>query len=118
MTAADQRTEHESTMRPGDAPRSMWAGLVVGLLAFVLKLTFSSTSTVNGEMVECSFFDAGALLAAGVCLLCGILAVSGKLRRPGRFPMHAGVVLGVSGVVLLLAVVHVLRAFGVVGGIC
>lgn len=32
--------------------------------------------------------------------------------------MHAGVVLGVSGFVLLLAVVHVLRAFGIVGGIC
>ena len=40
------------------------------------------------------------------------------LRRPHHFPMHAGVVLGVSGFVLLLAVVHVLRAFGIVGGIC
>ncbi|WP_259883595.1 hypothetical protein [Brachybacterium paraconglomeratum] len=40
------------------------------------------------------------------------------LRRPHLSPMHAGVVLGVSGFVLLLAVVHVLRAFGIVGGIC
>ena len=117
MTAG-QRFEDQSTMRPGDAPRSLWVGLVVGLLAFVLELTFSSTRTVNGAMVECSYFDAGALIAAGVCLLCGILAITSTLRRPHHFPMHAGVVLGVSGFVLLLAVVHVLRAFGIVGGIC
>ena len=40
------------------------------------------------------------------------------LRRPHHSPMHAGAVLGASGFVLLLAVVHVLRAFGIVGGIC
>lgn len=39
------------------------------------------------------------------------------LRRPHHSLMHAGVVLEVSGFGLLLAAVHVLRAFGIVGGI-
>ena len=60
MTAG-QRFEDQSTMRPGDAPRSLWVGLVVGLLAFVLKLTFSSTRTVNGAGTrECSKNEAAA----------------------------------------------------------
>lgn len=118
MTDTEARTESTSTMHPRDAPRALWVGLVVGLIAFVVKLSFSSTSSVNGVMTQCTYFDAGALIAAVVCLLCGVLAIVRKLRSPGRFPMHAGVVLGVSGLVLLLAVVHAVRAFGIIGGIC
>src|SRR5699024_12301790 len=89
MTSPDAQTESTSTMRPGDAPRSMWVGLAVGLLGFVVKLSFESVSSVHGEVAQCSYFDAGALLAAVVCLLCGILAIVRKLRSPARYPMHS-----------------------------
>lgn len=114
----DQTTTDRPTMKLGDAPKALWIGLIVGLAAFVVKLSFSATSSTNGVMTSCSYFDVGALAAAVVCLMCGILSAVARYRRPGRYPFTAWLVYLFSAVLVLLSVVHALRAFGIVGGIC
>lgn len=118
MTTSHDTTEHESTMNLRDAPKSMWVGLIVGLVGLVVNMSFTSSQSVNGVVTQCTSINIAAFLAAAVCLLCGIRTISGKLRRPGRYPMHAGIVLGAGGVILLLAIVHVLRGIGILSGAC
>lgn len=113
-----QQDTPESTLRLGDAPKALWVGLIVGLVAFVVKLSLSSISSTNGVMTSCSYFDPFALFAAAVCLICGIVSAVKRVRRPGRYPFAAWLVHLLSGVLVLLAIVHALRAFGIVGGIC
>src|SRR5690606_12415738 len=54
----DARGQFRVTMHPADAPKSLWVGLVVGLLAFVVRITSQTMYTAPG-VSECSFTDYG-----------------------------------------------------------
>ncbi|ATG50383.1 hypothetical protein CFK38_01725 [Brachybacterium vulturis] len=117
MTNARTTTDR-STMKLGEAPKTLWIGLVIGLIAFVVNLSFSSTSSENGVMTSCSYFDIAALGAAVACVVCGIASAVQRLRRPERYPFTAWVVYLLSAVLIVLSVIHALRAFGILGGPC
>lgn len=114
----EQTTTDRSTMKLGDAPKTLWIGLVIGLIAFVVNLSFSSTSSENGVMTSCSYFDIAALGAAVACVLCSIVSAVQRLRCPERYPFTAWVVYLLSAVLILLGAIHAMRAFGIVGGPC
>lgn len=118
----DETPTQPTTNNPKALPTPFWAGLVFGLLGFVISMSSSSSRTVNGEVVDCSYMDLFPLLAAvvvGVCAVAVGKAAFAKnnpwsqLARPTR-----ALVFGASAVLLVLAVVHVLRGLGMIGGPC
>lgn len=105
-------------MQISQVPKLAWAALVVSVLGFVVSLSSSSTVTTNGVVTSCSTFDLAPLLAAGVSLVLAIAAYGERRRKhvDARLPMpwmH-----GITALVTALAVVHVLRALGVIGSAC
>lgn len=98
---------------PPPATAGGWsATLIVGIVAAAVgfaEISFSSSRTVNGVVVECSYVNLAPWLFGPVALVCGVVG----LARLGRTPMTAGrdKVLGV--VCVVLGAVHLLRAFGV-----
>ncbi len=113
----DARGQFRVTMHPADAPKSLWVGLVVGLLAFVVRITSQTMYTAPG-VSECSFTDYGALVAAAICLLCGVSAIVRTVRGVDRVRMNPAVVHGVSALLLVLSVIHLLRGLGIVASAC
>jgi uncharacterized protein len=82
------------------------AALIFVALPMVFSLSSSSTRTVNGVLVEASFFDPVAVVAGAVGLLCALLlGIMGRGARRGRWAMA----------VILMAVGarHVLHGLGV-----
>lgn len=121
MTRTDIRTDargqYRVTMHPADAPKSMWAGLVIGLAGFLLHITTSMESTLGGTY-ECSSTDYAPFLIAALCLLFGIPALVRTLRGTDRVRMNPGVVYGVTALVLVLGVVHLVRGFMLIDALC
>ncbi len=107
-----------TTMSPRDVPTPLYVGLGIGLLGFFVKITSLATSTVNGQIQSCSYVDYGAMLVAVACLLCGGLGIARRRSRPFSHPVHPGVVYALAGVLVVFAVIHLLRGFGVIGGLC
>ena len=96
-------------------PTPSKVGLALCLVGFVFRLTCSSSTTENGELVSCSYFDAGALMIAGGILWCAGVTGSGlgaADEGEARFRR------GVTAVLLAFAVLHALRGLGVIGGPC
>ncbi|MDT0200315.1 hypothetical protein [Nocardioides sp. AE5] len=92
---------------------------ILAVLAFFISLSASSSSTVNGEVTSCSHFDVFALGVAVICLVGGALLgwYAVRPRNPDDRsvrPWHA--VLGIA--LVLVSVVHAVRAFGIIGGPC
>lgn len=121
MTRTDIRTDargqYRITMHPADAPKSMWAGLVIGLVGFFVHIT-SSTESNAGGVYQCSSTDYAPFLVAALCLLFGIPALVRALRGTDRVRMHPGVVYGVTALVLVLGVVHLVRGFALIDALC
>ena len=92
------------------------AVIVAGIGGFVIRL---SSTTVSGG--DCSYIDIGALGAGVICGVAGVVAL--VTRSAGRgsadgsgWSMTPDRVLGLVGV--LLAVVHLMRGVGAIGGPC
>lgn len=121
-TTEDQTPTQPTTHSPKALPKAFWFGLGVALVGFVVHISSSSTRTVNGEMVECSYLDIFALLAAVVAAVCAVAVAKAGLARPNPWSKLArpsrGLVLAGSAVLVVLAVVHVLRGVGMIGGPC
>lgn len=114
----DQVITDGPTRKLRDAPKALWVGLIIGLLAFIVNLSFSTSSSHNGVVTSCTYFDVAALGAAVACVICGIVAAVQRFRSPGRYPFTAWAVYLLAAVLLLLAPLHALRAFGIIGGVC
>jgi hypothetical protein len=73
------------------------------------EISFSSSRTVNGVVVECDYVNLAPWLFGPVALVCGVLG----LVRAGRNPVTAGRDRALGLVCVTLAAVHLLQAFGV-----
>lgn len=121
-TTEDETPIQPTTNSPTALPKPFWVGLAFALAAFVVHLSSTRTSGVNGVVVECSYMDYFALLAAVAVAVCAVAVAKAafarhnpwsKIARPTR-----GLLFGASAVLLVFAVVHVLRGLGMLGGPC
>lgn len=123
-------SEHATTTKPPTTtthdPRRLptayrW-GLGVGLVAFVVKVTTMTSHSVNGEIVECSYLDYFGFVAAAVLVGCAVLGIKRSRAMwtswTSRVVPSTPLVVGATAVLLLLAVVHLLRGLGMIGGAC
>lgn len=96
-----------------DTPRPFWIGLAVGILGFALDITYRSTTTHNGAVTSCSSINIAGFVIAAIVLGAAWATSSpnaGYVRRTLAAPVR-----GCLAVVLVaLAVIHVLRGFGLI----
>jgi len=104
-------------MRISNVPKAYWVALVIAALGFVVSFSWTQTSSIDG-VAACSFLDLGPILAALASLgLVGVAIAQQRRRHPNaRVPMPW--IVGGSALVAAIAVVHVLRGVGILGGPC
>lgn len=87
---------------------------VLAILGFFVTLQSLSTTSRNGVIQTCSFFDIGAVLLGAGAVLFGVIGLAGgNDQSEGR-----GASLAICGIGVAVGVYHVLRGVGVVGGPC
>lgn len=119
MTTKDPRTLlPEPTTSLRDAPAAHYVGLAIGVIAFVVSFSSQTTRTVNGIQTVCTYQDYGAMIAAALCLLCAGLGIQQRRSHPYQYPVKPWIVHVLAAVLVILAVVHTLRGFAVIGGPC
>lgn len=119
MTVKDpQPLLPEPTTRLRDIPKAIYAGLVIGALGFFVSLTSWTSASVNGVQTACSYQDYAAMIAAALCLVCAVAGIVQRRKHPYRYPVQHWIVYALAGVLTVLAVVHALRGFAVIGGPC
>ncbi|MGP9683345.1 hypothetical protein [Brachybacterium sp. AOP3-A1-3] len=119
MTAKDaQPLLPEPTTSLRDIPAALYTGLVIGVLGFVVSISSTATTTVNGVQTTCSYQDYGAMIAAAVCLVCAVAGIVQRRKHPYQYPVKQWIVIALAGVLTVLAVVHALRGLAVIGGPC
>jgi hypothetical protein len=89
------------------------AGIVAGIVPFVISMSSSSVQTVNGRVTSFSYSDPVAIGGGIVAALFGLVAAATLLRHtePAKRPLR---------ILLCLALVgggafHILRGFGIAG---
>ncbi len=95
-------------------PTAIRAAGIAALLGFVVRCSSTTSTRSNGRLVECSYTDAGALLAGVVAVVGGLVGIALSVRRTE----DRAVLLAVSAVSVALGVVHLLRGVGTIGGPC
>jgi hypothetical protein len=98
-------------------PRATKATIICGILGWILDLSFSSQTTANGVVTSCSHFGLGAVAFGVGGLVTGAQSMVLGLRdrvSEGLKPRVIGI--GIGGVAM--ALVHLLRGFGVILGPC
>ncbi|MGO1976756.1 hypothetical protein [Brachybacterium tyrofermentans] len=108
----------EPTTSLRDIPPALYTGLAIGVLGFVVSLSSTTTSEVNGIQTACSYQDYGAMIAAALCLVCAVSGIVQRRKHPYQYPVQQWIVHALAGVLAVLAVVHALRGFAVIGGPC
>ena len=88
--------------------------MVFALLGFVVRCSSTSSSSRNGQLTECSYVDAGALLFGAASVVAGLIGVGASLRRTD----DKALMLGISLVSVLVGIVHLMRGTGTIGGAC
>lgn len=100
-------------------PASFLWGLGIGIVGFIISFRTTSTSSVNGEVTACSSMDLAALAWATLCVVCALAGIGRyRLQRPVDRAATRLMMLAVTAVLGLLAVIHVLRGLGMIGGPC
>ena len=98
---------------PPSAPAGRWSrAIVVGLVAAALgfvEISFSSSRTVNGVVVECDYVNLAPWLFGPVALVFGVLG----LARGGRQGPASGRDRALGALCMTVGAVHLLQAFGV-----
>lgn len=107
-----------TTTSPRDVPTPLYVGLAIGLLGFFVSLSSMSSQSINGEMTMCSYQDYGAMIAGVLCLVCAGMGIQRRRKSPYKFPVAHWIVYALAAVLVVLAVVHVLRGLGMIGGPC
>lgn len=97
-------------------PTAFKGGLVVAVVAWFVSLSSAQTSTLNGEVISCSYFD---VVKVGGAVLLLVLAVAGfransKARRALPIPLAAVI----AAVLLAFAVLLALKGLGVAMSPC
>lgn len=112
------RSEPQVSMDPRRLPSPYLWGLGIGLVGLAISFDMTSSTSING-VTTCSSSDLAAFVFAAVCLLTA--ADGAKKHRAQRVQERTAtrwMAWAFTGALALLAVVHVLRGFGFVGGPC
>lgn len=104
-------------MQLSHVPRLSWAALVVAALGFVISLSITTTISVDG-VERCSSFDFVPMLAGILSLVLAGAAYGERRRRHEKARLPMPWMHGITAIVVVVAIVHGLRAFGVLGGPC
>lgn len=90
------------------------AALVFAVLGFVIAITSTSTTSVNG-VADCSYANYGALVFGALAMMAGSAGLMGLRDLPAEArTLNIAVLVGAD----LLGVLHLLRGIGMVGGPC
>ncbi|MDO5617246.1 hypothetical protein [Kocuria sp.] len=102
----------------GKIPVGLWVGLAASLVGFFLRLSMYSRTTTNGVVTQCTYFDIGAMMIAVICFVSAVIGVVAWSRRPRETRMTPALIVPLTALIGLLGAVHVLRGFGIIGGLC
>lgn len=97
-------------------PNAYKFGGAIAVLGFFVNVTSSSTTTKNGVETSSSYFNLAALIWGVIAL---VAAVAGILENRKAHPgarLSPPLLFGGAGVLAVLGVIHLLRAFGTIGG--
>jgi hypothetical protein len=97
-----------------NTPAAIRTALIAAILGFVVRCSSSSTSSRNGRVTECSYFDGGAALFGAVAIVAGLMGVAASWRRKDDKVLMLVISIGSVGV----GIVHILRGVGAIGGPC
>ncbi|PRZ42672.1 hypothetical protein CLV47_10416 [Antricoccus suffuscus] len=119
-------TKEQSADNAQPSARSLWDrtptafkfGLVVAILGFFVSMTVFRSSSVNGAVVSCSYYNLGALAVALVVVVCAFTGFTDGRKRHPRLRPSSPWLYGGTVVLLALAAIHVARGFGIIGGGC
>ena len=87
-------------------------GLIAGLLPFMISMSSSSSTTVNGHITSFAYRDNIALAGGAVALLCGVLAAISE-RKPSDVRTKR---LLFAMAIIALGGFQIVRGFGVFAG--
>ncbi|MEL7208216.1 MAG: hypothetical protein AAGK32_08315 [Actinomycetota bacterium] len=112
MTATTEKDGTGWRQRLAEVPGGIKAGLIIGVLAFVLSFEVKTEGFVSGE-ATCTGFDFVPWAFGIIGVVVGIVAVIEARKSDKR-----GLWTGLGLVVIALGVVNVLRAYQVIMPIC
>ncbi|BAN03946.1 hypothetical protein [Ilumatobacter coccineus] len=97
-----------------NTPASIRTAMVSAILGFVVRCSSTTTSSRNGRLTECSYFDGGAAFFGVVAIITGLVGCVVAFKRTDDKTL----MLVISIVSVGVGVLHVLRGVGTVGGAC
>jgi len=90
------------------------AAVIFAVLGFVIALSSTSTSSING-VTTCSHMNYGALLFGALAMMAGAAGLIGLRDLPAETrSLNIAVLVAAD----LVGVLHVLRGIGIIGGPC
>ena len=97
-----------------DLSGSSKAALIFAVLGFVINLTSTTSSSVNG-VTTCSHTDFAALALGALTLLVASVGLT-RIRdlRPEALNLNIAVLVAAD----IIGIVHILRGIGIIGGPC
>ena len=99
-------------MKDSFLSRGEVAGLLAGIIPFFASCSSQSTRTVNGRVVESSYFDLVAVVGGTIAALMAVWVLT---QLDTTAPEDKVKRLGVFVVMLALGAFQVLRGFGMIG---
>ena len=120
MAQRQSADKHRSSGRSiwDRTPTAFKVGLVIATLGFFVSVTVFRSSTVNGAVTSCSYYDLGALAVALVVAICALTGFAdGRKRHPSARPTSQWLYSG-TVVLLVMAAIHAARGLGIIGGAC
>lgn len=89
-------------------PLAIWIGAIFIVGGYFFEFTTSSSRTVNGVVVECTYRDYGSFAVAPVIVGCALVGGWQWLRAKDQPRVPGWLIAGAVAVLLLGAALHVL----------
>lgn len=104
-------------------PLALKVAFPLAVLGFFFQFTLARTTTVgdvSGTITRCDYYyDLAAIAIAGILVVLAIAAVvTERAKNYDRLKLGMPIVLGADVILLVFAVIHVLRGFGVILSSC
>lgn len=99
-----------------DTPAAFKGGVILGIAAWFVAISASSSTTANGVLVSCSYLDPAKIVAAALLI---VLAAAGlRATRRSRRPLPAWLALLIAGVLVVDAVFLALKGLDIFPSVC
>lgn len=101
----------------GAVPTAFWVGLIIGGVAFAVKITSQQITSGSGGY-SCSYLNFAGLLAAAAIGLCLVAGWAGRARSRWRARLTLPWMTVISILLVALGTVHALRGTGAIANPC